>query len=86
MRREAEFFGDVDLSLLYVAKKLKEALALEEVLTSAKVEYLVEPDTYRGGMIFVSERIGAFFYVPPESLETAQDLLRANKYKPYERG
>jgi hypothetical protein len=84
MRREAEFFGDVDLSLLYVARKLKEALALEEVLTNADVEYLVEPDTYRGGIIFVSERIGAFFYVPPEGLEVAQNVLRAHKYKPYE--
>jgi hypothetical protein len=86
MRREAEFFGDVELSLLYVAKKLKEALALEEVLTSAGVEYLVEPDTYRGGMIFVSERVGAFFYVPPDGLEAAQRVLRAEKYKPYETG
>jgi hypothetical protein len=86
MRREAEFFGEVDLSLLYVAKKLKEALALEEVLTNAEVEYLVEPDTYRGGIIFVSERIGAFFYVAPEGLEAAQGVLRANNYKPYESG
>ena len=86
MRREAEFFGDVDLALVYVAKKLKEALALEEVLTGADVEYLVEPDTYRGGMIFVSERIGAFFYVSPERLDAAKDLLRAHKYKPYESG
>ena len=86
MRREAEFFGDVDLSLLYVAKKLKEALALEEVLTRAHFEYLVEPDTYRGGMIFVSERIGAFFYVAPDRLDEAKDVLRAHKYRPYESG
>ena len=86
MRREAEFFGDDDLALLYVAKKLKEALALEEVLTRADFEYFVEPDTYRGGMIFVSERIGAFFYVPPERLDEAKDILRAHKYKPYESG
>jgi hypothetical protein len=84
MHREAEFFGETDLSLLYVAKKLKEALAVEEVLTNADIDYLVEPDTYRGGMIFVSERIGAFFYVDPEKLDDAQDVLRANKYKPYE--
>ena len=84
MRREAEFFGDVDLALLYVAKKLKEALALEEVLTGANVEYLVEPDTYRGGIIFASERVGAFFYVPPDALDAAQGVLRAHRYKPYE--
>ena len=86
MRREAEFFGDADLALLYVAKKLKEALALEDVLTSADIEYFVEPDTYRGGMIFVSERVGAFFYVLPERLDAAKDVLQSNKYKPYESG
>jgi hypothetical protein len=84
MRREAEFFGEAELSLLYVAKKLKEALALEDVLTAAEVDYLVEPDTYRGGIIFVSERVGAFFYVAPERVEEAKDVLRANRYKPYE--
>jgi hypothetical protein len=86
MRREPEFFGETELALLYIAKKLKEALALEEVLTAAEVEYVVEPDTYRGGMIFVSERVGAFFYVAPDGLETAQGVLRANRYKPYEIG
>jgi len=84
MRREAEFFGDTELMLLYVAKKLKEALALEEVLTSAELDYLVEPDTYRGGIIFVSERIGAFFYVTPEDVEEARNVLRSNNYKPYQ--
>lgn len=84
MRQEPEFFGETELSLLYIAKKLKEALKLEETLTEAGVEYVVEPDTYRGGIIFASERIGAFFYVVPEKLDEARDLLRTHRYKPYE--
>ena len=84
MRREPEFFGDTELALIYVAKKLKEALALEDVLTAAQVEYLVEPDTYRGGIIFASERVGAFFYVAPDRVDEARHVLRANRYKPYE--
>jgi hypothetical protein len=40
------------LALVYVAKRLKEALRLEELLTAAGLEYLVEPDKYRGGIIF----------------------------------
>ena len=84
MRQDAEFFGEAELSLLYIAKKLKEALSLEETLTAAGLDYLVEPDTYRGGIIFASERIGAFFYVAPEQLESARELLRANRLKPYE--
>lgn len=83
MERDAEITTETELSLLYIAKKLKEALALEDLLTAAEIEYLVEPDTYRGGIIFVSERIGAFFYVNPADLDRARDVLRANRYKPY---
>jgi hypothetical protein len=84
MRQEPEFFGESELPLLYIAKKLKEALALEDLLTRAAIDYLVEPDTYRGGIIFASERVGAFFYVAPDRLTEARALLRANKYKPYD--
>lgn len=83
MRQEAAFFAEAELSLLYIAKKLKEALALEEVLTAAGVDYLVEPDTYRGGIIFASERVGAFFYVSPERVEEARAVLAAGGYRPY---
>jgi hypothetical protein len=83
MRHEPEFFGETELALLYIAKRLKEALALEELLTAANIEYAVEPDTYRGGIIFASERIGAFFYVAPESLAATQTLLASNGYRPY---
>jgi hypothetical protein len=84
MRRDPEFFGETELALLFIAKKLREALALEELLTSAGIEYLVEPDAYKGGIIFASERIGAFFYVDPNALGAAQEVLRSKHYKPYE--
>lgn len=83
MRQDADYFGETELSLLYIAKKLKEALALEDLLTAAKFEYLVEPDTYKGGLIFASERIGAFFYVHPDRVEEARELLGGNGYRPY---
>jgi len=84
MRQAPDFFGDIELSLIFIAKKLKEALNLEEILTAAGIDYAVETDTYRGGIIFASERIGAFFYVTPEQLEEAREVLRSNRYKPYE--
>lgn len=83
MRQEPDFFGEAELVLIYIAKRLKEALALEELLTSSQVDYLVEPDTYKGGLIFASERVGAFFYVMPEAEATTKQLLQANRYKPY---
>jgi len=84
MKRDADFFDGVEPVLIYIAKKLKDALALENVLTDAGVDYGVEPDRYRGGFIFQSERIGAFFYVREESLETARAAMENHGYRPYE--
>ena len=84
MLREPDYFEDRELSLIYVAKKLKEALALEKLLTDSGLDYLVEPDRYSGGIIFRSERIGAFFYVAPEDEEKAREIMRGIGYKPYE--
>lgn len=84
MLREAEFFGDQELDLIYIAKKLRQALALEKLLTERGVDYLVEPDTYTGGVIFRSSRVGAFFYVRPEDRERARMILSNNSYRPYE--
>jgi hypothetical protein len=82
--RDPDFFEDRELSLIYVAKKLKEALALERLLTEAGFDYLVEPDRYTGGIIFRSERVGAFFYVEPEHEAAARETLRSGGYRPYE--
>ncbi len=84
MRKEPEAFGDRELALIYIARKLKEALALESLLTAAGVDYLVESDVYAGGLVFRSERVGAFFYVAPETEEAARQLLTQNKYRPSE--
>ncbi|MCL4851613.1 MAG: hypothetical protein KJZ78_09550 [Bryobacteraceae bacterium] len=86
MLRDAGFFGDQELILIYIARKLKEALALEEVLTSAGLDYLIETDTYVGGFVFRRERVGAFFYVAPAATRIAVELLARNGYEPYEPG
>jgi hypothetical protein len=84
MRKEPDYFGERDLALIYIAKKLKEALALEAVLTAAAVDYLVEPDRYSGGIIFRTERVGAFFYVLPDTEESARRVLVEHGYRPQE--
>ncbi len=83
MRQDADFFGDVDLVLLFIAGRLKEAKRLESVFDTAGVDYLIETDTYRGGFIFVSERIGAFFYCLEEHAEAARAAMSAAGFKPY---
>lgn len=75
MKQEPEFFGDQELDLLFIAKKLREALKLEEKLTAAGVDYAVEVDEYRGGIIFPTTRQGAFFYVLPADLERARQVM-----------
>jgi hypothetical protein len=81
VRRDASFFEDQEMDLIYIAKKLKEALRLESALTESGIEYAVEPDKYSGGVLFMSERIGAFFYVLPEALEQAREIMRQHGFK-----
>jgi len=83
MRQEPEFFGEQELALIHVAKKLKDALRLEEALTAAGVDYAVEPDTYSGGVVFLSQRVGAFFYVLPSDEERARAIVTQAGYRPY---
>ena len=84
MRREPDYFGDDnELTLVYVAKKLNEALRLEKLLTDAGLDYLVEPDKYRGGLIFQSERVGAFFYVAPQNDGAVRDVMHRGGFAPY---
>ena len=84
MRRDPDYFGDVELDLIYMAKRLREALRLEKLLTDAGIEYLVETGTYTGGLLMKRDLTGAFFYVAPADLEQTRELLVANRYRPYE--
>jgi hypothetical protein len=83
MKQDAPFFEGKDPTLIYIAKKLKEALRLESIFTSAGLDYGVEADEYRGGVVFRSLRVGAFFYVLPESVEAAHEIMRRHGYKPF---
>lgn len=81
MRREAGFFEDREMDLVYIAKKLKEALRLEAALTESGVDYAVETDKYSGGVIFRSERVGAFFYVLPEAADQARQVMEQHGFR-----
>lgn len=83
MLQKADFFGDIDLDLLFIAGRLKEARRLEDVLNEAGIDYLIETDTYRGGFIFVSERVGAFFYCREQDTEKARAAMSEAGFKPY---
>ena len=81
MRRDSDFFEDRELELIYIAKRLKEALQLEAAFTDSGVDYAVEPDKHRGGVLFQTERVGAFFYVLPEVVESAHEVMQKHGFK-----
>jgi len=81
VKRDPDFFGDAELDLLYISKRLKDALRLEAALTESGIDYAVETDTYSGGVIFRSERVGAFFYVLPEALQAATEVMRRHNFR-----
>ena len=83
MKRDASFFENRNAVLVYIAKRLKDALRLESIFTDAGVDFGVEADEYSGGIIFRNVRTGAFFYVLPESVEAAHVLMQRHGYRPY---
>ena len=83
MRRESEYFGEAELDLVYMAHRLSDALKIEDLLTKAELDYLVETGTYMGGLLFKRELTGAFFYVAPKDRDAAREVLVRNEYKPY---
>lgn len=87
MRREASFFeGEQELELVYMSRRLQEALKIEQILTDAGIDYLVETGTYVGGLFIKRDLTGAFFYVAANDVARTRELLTGNGYRPYEAG
>lgn len=83
MKQESSFIEGKEATLIYIAKRLRDALRLESLLSDGGLDYVVEADEYRGGIIFHTVRTGAFFYVLPENVGAARDIMQRNGYKPY---
>jgi hypothetical protein len=86
MKRDPEFFGEREVALVYIAKRLRDALHLEDALTASAVDYAVQTETYVGGVIFRSERAGAFFYVEAGDAARARDVVTGLKLRPHTEG
>jgi hypothetical protein len=83
MKQDASFFEGKEPTLIYIAKKLRDALRLEGALAESGIDYGVETDEYSGGVIFKSLRTGAFFYVLPETSEAARAAMQRHGFKPH---
>jgi hypothetical protein len=74
-RKDPEHFADLDATLVYVARKLRHATRVEALLTEAGIDYAVETDVVASGLLFRTERMGAFFYVAPDDRPRAAAAL-----------
>ena len=83
MKQDASFFENRNPVLVYIAKRLRDALRLEGVLTEAGMDYGVETDEYRGGVVFRTVRTGAFFYVLPDCVEAAFAIMERHGFRPH---
>ena len=81
MRQQPDFFGEHELELIFMARRLREALKLEGLLTDAGIDYLVETGDYIGGFLFKRELAGAFFYVLASDTDKAREVLIAARMK-----
>ena len=82
MRQPPDFFGEQELELIYIAKRLSDALEVEDLLTERSVDYHVEPDHYLGGVIFRGRRVGAFFYVGLADADRTRVILAESGRRP----
>lgn len=80
-RRNPEHLDGVEPVLIYMARKLRHAIRVEEMLTDAGIDYVVETDTFAAGFIFRTERTGAFFYVAPVDHERAISTIEREGFK-----
>jgi len=84
LKQQPDFFKEQELHLVYMARRLKESLAVESVLDAGGLDYMVEPAYYQSGLLFRSTKIGAYFYVLPQDEKHVRSLLAENGYTPYE--
>jgi hypothetical protein len=82
MRQDPDFFGDEELHLVYVARRLKESFRVEKVLDTGNLDYAVEPAYYQSGLLFRTTKIGAYFYVRPGDADRARSLLSSQRFNP----
>ncbi len=84
MRRDADFFGDRELVLIFMARRLKHALAVEKLFGECGLDYFLETGPYQSGLLFPTARVGVFFYTAPEEETRARQLLQERGYKVYD--
>jgi len=81
MRRESEFFDDQELVLVYMARRLKHSLAVEQILDENQVDYFLETGPYQSGLLFRTTKVGVYFYTTSAEAPRVRALLSSRGYK-----
>ncbi len=81
MRRDPQEYEESDVELIYIAAKVDEAERVEAIFNEQGIDYTIEVDQYRSGVIFASVRAGAFFYVPVDFAVRSRQALVQNGFK-----
>ncbi len=84
--QEPDFFAEQELVLVYMARRLKDALAVEKLFDERGLEYALETGPYQSGLLFRSTKIGVFFYTTPREENRARALLLEHGFKVYDPG
>jgi len=82
MKHRLEEFGDQEMELVFIATKLKHAQDVEQLFDSQELEYGLEVDSFRGGLLGLSNRTGVFFYALSGQAHFCRTLLQQNGFKP----
>ena len=75
MRLHHDDFDGRELELIYIARAVDEAQKIEAILDERQIDYAIEVEQFRTGVIFASVRAGAFFYVLPEVAHRCRETL-----------
>jgi len=77
MRHPPEDYEGQELELVYIAARLEEAQKVEAILDEQGLDYTIQVEHYRSGVIFTSLRAGAFFYAAPDEAANCRRALAA---------
>jgi hypothetical protein len=82
MRRDPRDYEGQGMELVYIARSVGEGEKIEALLDGEGIDYTIQVEQYRSGVIFASVRAGAFFYVPVEAAAPCRQILAREGYEP----
>jgi hypothetical protein len=81
MRIDPQEYNSEELDLIYIAAAVDEGQQVEAILDEHGIDYAIQVEQYRSGVIFASVRAGAFFYVQADVAERSREILQQRGYK-----